>query len=54
VLAEPREMRVDLLVGRRARVERLLAERDTIRTKVEAMLDAIAVLDPEAAEVMRR
>ena len=35
-------------------VERLLAERDTIRLKVEAMLDAIAVLDPEAAEVMRR
>jgi FtsZ-binding cell division protein ZapB len=35
-------------------VERLLSERDTIRTKVEAMLDAIAVLDPEAAEVMRR
>jgi predicted nuclease with TOPRIM domain len=37
-----------------AQVERLLAERDTIRVKVEAMLDAIAVLDPEAAEVMRR
>ena len=37
-----------------AQVERLLAERDTIRMKVEAMLDAIAVLDPEAAEVMRR
>lgn len=35
-------------------VERLLSERDTIRMKVEAMLDAIAVLDPEAAEVMRR
>ena len=28
-------------------VERLLSERDTVRTKVEAMLDAIAVLDPE-------
>lgn len=37
-----------------SQVERLLSERDTIRTKVEAMLDAIAVLDPEAAEVMRR
>ena len=37
-----------------SQVERLLAERDTIRLKVEAMLDAIAVLDPEAAEVMRR
>src|SRR2546423_14246643 len=35
-------------------VERLLSERDTIRMKGEAMLDAIAVLDPEAAEVMRR
>jgi chromosome segregation ATPase len=35
-------------------VERLLAERDTIRLKVEAMLDAIAVLDPEMVEAMRR
>jgi chromosome segregation ATPase len=35
-------------------VERLLGERDTIRLKVEAMLDAIAALDPEAAEVVRR
>jgi chromosome segregation ATPase len=35
-------------------VERLLAERDTIRAKVEAMLDAIAVLDPEAVEAMRK
>ncbi len=35
-------------------VERLLSERDTIRAKVEAMLDAIAALDPEMAEVMRR
>ena len=37
-----------------AQVERLLAERDTIRLKVEAMLDAIAVLDPEMVEAMRR
>jgi chromosome segregation ATPase len=37
-----------------AQVERMLSERDAIRMKVEAMLDAIAVLDPEAAEVMRR
>jgi FtsZ-binding cell division protein ZapB len=37
-----------------SQVERLLSERDTIRLKVEAMLDAIAVLDPETAEVMRR
>ena len=35
-------------------VERLLVERDTIRMKVEAMLDAMAVLDPEDAEVMRK
>ena len=36
-------------------VERLLSERDTIRMKAEAMLDAIASLDPEMAEaVMRR
>jgi predicted nuclease with TOPRIM domain len=35
-------------------VERLLSERDTIRLKVEAMLDAIAVVDPEMAEVMRK
>ena len=35
-------------------VERLLSERDTIRMKVEAMLDAIATLDPEMAEVVRR
>ena len=37
-----------------SQVERLLAERDTIRMKVEAMLDAIAVLDPETAEAIRK
>lgn len=37
-----------------SQVERLLSERDLIRMKVEAMLDAIAVLDPEAAEVVRK
>lgn len=31
-------------------VEKLLAERDTIRMKVEAMLDAVAALAPEMAE----
>ena len=31
-------------------VERLLGERDTIRLKVEAMLDAIAMLDLESSE----
>lgn len=35
-------------------VERLLGERDTIRAKVEAMLDAIAVLEPEVAEAVRK
>lgn len=35
-------------------VERLMSERDAIRLKVEAMLDAIAVLDPETVEVMRK
>lgn len=37
-----------------SQVERLLAERDTIRMKVEAMLDAIAVLEPEPVEAMRK
>jgi predicted nuclease with TOPRIM domain len=37
-----------------SQVERLLGERDTIRMKVEAMLDAIAVLDPELVEELRR
>ena len=35
-------------------VERLLGERDMIRTNVEAMLDAIAVLDPEPAEPLHK
>jgi len=34
-------------------LEALLAERDIIRAKVEAMLDAVAVLDPEVAEYLR-
>jgi len=34
-------------------VEALLAERDIIRMKVEAMLDAVAALDPELAEELR-
>jgi hypothetical protein len=34
-------------------VEQLLAERDMIRIKVEAMLDAVAALDPELAEELR-
>ena len=35
-------------------VERLLSERDTVRMKVEAMLDAIAALDPEMVEAVRK
>lgn len=35
-------------------VERLLAERELIKLKVEAMLDAVAAIDPEAAEMIRR
>lgn len=34
-------------------VEALLAERDIIRSKVEAMLDAVAVLDPDMAEELK-
>jgi chromosome segregation ATPase len=34
-------------------IERLLAERDMIRMEVEAMLDAVAALDPEMAEELR-
>lgn len=34
-------------------VERLLSERDMVRMKVEAMLDAIAVLEPEMVEAVR-
>ena len=33
-----------------SQVERLLAEREMVRMKVEAMLDAVAALDPEMAE----
>jgi FtsZ-binding cell division protein ZapB len=34
-------------------VEKLLAERDMIRMKVEAMLDAIAAVDPAMAAELR-
>lgn len=36
-----------------AQIERLLAEREAIRTKVQAMLDAVAAADPELAEAIR-
>jgi uncharacterized Rmd1/YagE family protein len=35
-------------------VERLLAERELIKLKVEAMLDAVATIDPEAVGTVRR
>ena len=34
-------------------IERLLAEREKIRIKVEAMFDALAAADPEIAEAIR-
>jgi FtsZ-binding cell division protein ZapB len=37
-----------------ARVERLTAERELIRTKVEKMLAAIAAVDPEIVEAIRQ
>ena len=36
-----------------SQMERLLAERDVIRRKVETMLDAIALLDPALAETAK-
>jgi FtsZ-binding cell division protein ZapB len=36
-----------------AQIERLLAERETVRTRVQAMLDAVVAADPELAEAMR-
>jgi chromosome segregation ATPase len=34
-------------------IERLLSERDTVKIKVEAMLDAISMIDPEVAETLK-
>ena len=36
-----------------AKVERLTAERELIRTKVQKILDAITAIDPEIAEAIR-
>ncbi len=36
-----------------AQIERLLAEREGIRTRVQAMLEAVAAADPELAEAIR-
>ena len=35
-------------------IEQLLAEREQIRTRVEAMFQALAAADPEIAEAIRR
>jgi len=37
-----------------AQIEHLLAEREAVRTRVQAMLDAVAAADPELAEAIRR
>lgn len=37
-----------------AKIASLLSERDAIQLKVEAMLDAITIIDGEAAEVIGR
>ena len=36
------------------KIERLMSERDAIQLKIEAMLDAITVIEPEVAEVLHR
>jgi predicted nuclease with TOPRIM domain len=36
------------------KIEDLLSERDAIQLKVEAMLDAMTVIDSDVAEVVRR
>ena len=37
-----------------AQIERLLAEREAIRVRVQRMLDAVAAADPEIAEALGR
>lgn len=36
------------------KIERLMSERDAIQLKIEAMLDAITVIEPEVAEALHR
>jgi len=36
-----------------AQLEKLLTEREAVRTRVQAMLDAVAATDPEIAEAIR-
>jgi FtsZ-binding cell division protein ZapB len=35
-----------------SQIERLLAEREAVRTRVQAMLEAVAAADPELAEAI--
>ncbi len=35
------------------KIEDLMSERDAIQLKIEAMLDAITVIEPEVSEVLR-
>ena len=39
---------------RTAEIEKLLAEREAIRTRVQRMLESIAAADPEIAEAINR
>ena len=36
-----------------AQIERLLAEREAVRTRVQVMLETVAAADPELAEAIR-
>jgi len=36
-----------------AQIERLLAEREAVRTRIQAMLETVAAADPELAEAIR-
>jgi len=37
-----------------AQIEHLMAERETIRSKVQGMLDAVAAADPEVVEAIQQ
>jgi chromosome segregation ATPase len=53
-LRQELEQAVDEKERLAAQVERLLNERDTIKLKVEAMLDAISLVDHEAAGFIKK
>ncbi len=58
--AQSEKLRSDLNTAREHRVEmeskiaEMLSERDAIQLKVEAMLDAMTIIDPEVAEAVGR